>query len=172
MFILLTFRGKEIAFTANTVFKAKRLIGKRFSEVMVQEDINLLSFRVIKGSDEIPKVIVTYKGHEQQFSTEEISSMFLTKMKEIAEAYIGGTTTGSVEKKVLIFDLGGGTFDVSLLTIDGVGKFDVKAVASDTHLGGEDFDNRMVNYCVDDFKKKWNKDLKENGRALGRLKVA
>ncbi|KAL7590608.1 hypothetical protein Lser_V15G39483 [Lactuca serriola] len=76
------------------------------------------------------------------------------------------------KKNVLIFDLGGGTFDVSLLTIDGVGKFEVKAVAGDTHLGGEDFDNRIVNYCVDDFKKKWNKDLSGNQRALGRLKVA
>ncbi|CAI9298744.1 unnamed protein product [Lactuca saligna] len=75
------------------------------------------------------------------------------------------------KKNVLIFDLGGGTFDVSLLTIDGEGKFEVKAVAGDTHLGGEDFDNRMVNYCVDDFKKKWNKDLRGNQRALGRLKV-
>ncbi|CAI9298746.1 unnamed protein product [Lactuca saligna] len=205
---------------ANTVFNAKRLIGRRFSEVMVKEDIKLMPFRVIQGPSDMPKVVVTHKGHEQQFSTEEISSMVLAKMKEIAEAYIGGTVKNAVitvpayfndcqrqatkdaatiaglnvvrmineptaaaiaygvdnrfngKKNVLIFDLGGGTFDVSLLTIDGEGKFEVKAVAGDTHLGGEDFDNRMVNYCVDDFKKKWNKDLTGNERALGRLKVA
>ncbi|KAL7589238.1 hypothetical protein Lser_V15G39485 [Lactuca serriola] len=205
---------------ANTVFNAKRLIGRRFSEVMVQEDIKLMPFRVIQGPSDMPKVVVTHKGLEQQFSIEEISSMVLAKMKEIAEAYIGGTVKNAVitvpayfndcqrqatkdaatiaglnvvrmineptaaaiaygvdnkfggKKNVLIFDLGGGTFDVSILTIDGEGKFEVKAVAGDTHLGGEDFDNRMVNYCVEDFKKKWNKDLTGNERALGRLKVA
>lgn len=205
---------------ANTVFNAKRLIGRRFSEVMVKEDIKLMPFRVIEGPSDMPKVVVTHKGHEQQFSIEEISSMVLAKMKEIAEAYIGGTVKNAVitvpayfndcqrqatkdaatiaglnvvrmineptaaaiaygvdnrfngKKNVLIFDLGGGTFDVSILTIDGEGKFEVKAVAGDTHLGGEDFDNRMVNYCVEDFKKKWNKDLTGNERALGRLKVA
>ncbi|XP_023769010.1 heat shock cognate 70 kDa protein isoform X2 [Lactuca sativa] len=187
---------------------------------MVKEDIKLMPFRVIEGPSDMPKVVVTHKGHEQQFSIEEISSMVLAKMKEIAEAYIGGTVKNAVitvpayfndcqrqatkdaatiaglnvvrmineptaaaiaygvdnrfggKKNVLIFDLGGGTFDVSILTIDGVGKFEVKAVAGDTHLGGEDFDNRIVNYCVEDFKKKWNKDLTGNERALGRLKVA
>ncbi|CAH1432931.1 unnamed protein product [Lactuca virosa] len=205
---------------ANTIFNAKRLIGRRFSEVMVQEDIKLMPFRVIQGPSDMPKVAVTHKGHEQQFSMEEISSMVLAKMKEIAEAYIGSSVKNAVitvpayfndcqrqatkdaatiaglnvvrmineptaaaiaygvdnrfdgKKNVLIFDLGGGTFDVSLLTIDGEGKFEVKAVAGDTHLGGEDFDNRMVNYCVEDFKNKWNKDLRGNQRALGRLKVA
>ncbi|KAL7589240.1 hypothetical protein Lser_V15G39487 [Lactuca serriola] len=179
-----------------------------------------MPFRVIEGPSYMPKVVVTHKGHEQQFSMEEISSMVLTKMKEIAEAYVGQTVKNAVitvpayfndsqcqatkdaatiaglnvlriineptaaaiaygvdnrfcgKKNVLIFDLGGGTFDVSLLTIDGEGKFEVKAVAGDTHLGGEDFDNRMVNYCVEDFKKKWNKDMRRNQRALGRLKVA
>nr|KAJ0194167.1 hypothetical protein LSAT_V11C800430320 [Lactuca sativa] len=202
------------------ILDAKRLIGRRFSEVMVKEDIKLMPFRVIEGPSDMPKVVVTHKGHEQQFSIEEISSMVLAKMKEIAEAYIGGTVKNAVitvpayfndcqrqatkdaatiaglnvvrmineptaaaiaygvdnrfggKKNVLIFDLGGGTFDVSILTIDGVGKFEVKAVAGDTHLGGEDFDNRIVNYCVEDFKKKWNKDLTGNERALGRLKVA
>nr|KAJ0193067.1 hypothetical protein LSAT_V11C800430410 [Lactuca sativa] len=189
-----------------------RLIGRRFSEVMVQEDIKLWPFRVREGNIDMPKIVVTHKGHEQQFYTEEISSMVLSKMKEVAEAYIvpayfndsqrqatkdaaaiaglnvlriineptAAATAYAVDnnlsftgkKNVLIFDLGGGTFDVSLLTIDGVGKFEVKAVAGDTHLGGEDFDNRMVNYCVDDFNKKWNKDLRGNQRALGRLKVA
>lgn len=207
---------------ANTVFNAKRLIGRRFNEVMVQEDIKSWPFRVINGPIDMPRIVVTHKGQEQQFCTEEISSMVLTKMKEVAEAYIGDTVKNAVitvpayfndgqrqatkdaatiaglnvlrmineptaaaiayavdnrhglsgKKNVLIFDLGGGTFDVSLVTIDGVGKFKVKAVAGDTHLGGEDFDNRMVNYCVEEFKKKWNKDLTGNERALGRLKVA
>ncbi|CAI9298755.1 unnamed protein product [Lactuca saligna] len=171
---------------ANTVFNAKRLIGRRFSEVMVQEDIKLWPFRVIQGNIDMPKIVVTHKCHEQQFYTEEISSMVLGKMKEVAEAYIGDTVKNAVvtvpayfndsqrqatkdaaaiaglnvlriineptaaaiayavdnnlsftgKKNVLIFDLGGGTFDVSLLTIDGVSKFEVKAVAGDTHLGG------------------------------------
>ncbi|GKB38189.1 putative heat shock protein 70 family protein, partial [Tanacetum coccineum] len=126
-----------------------------------------------------------------------ISSMVLTKMKEVAETYIGETVKNAVitvpayfndsaaiaygvdnwsgltrKKTVLVFDLGGGTFDASLLTIDEGGTFEVKAVAGDTHLGGQDFDNRLVSYCVKDFKKKWNKDLTGNERAMGRLKVA
>ncbi|KAD6120320.1 hypothetical protein E3N88_11591 [Mikania micrantha] len=73
---------------------------------------------------------------------------------------------------VLIFDLGGGTFDVSLLTIEEGGVFEVKAVSGDTHLGGEDFDNRMVDHCVSEFKRKWNKDCTRNQRAMGRLRFA
>ncbi|CAH1432922.1 unnamed protein product [Lactuca virosa] len=207
---------------ANTIFNAKRLIGRRFSEATVQKDIKLLPFRVIEGPNDVPKVMVTHKGNEQQFSMEAISSMVLTKMKEVAEAYIGETVKNAVitvpayfndgqrqatkdaatiagvnvlrmineptaaaiaygidnmlgltgKRNVLIFDLGGGTFDVSLLTIDEVGAFEVKAVASDTHLGGDDFDNKMVNYCCDDFKKKWNIDLAGKKRVLGRLKAA
>ncbi|KAL4572435.1 hypothetical protein LXL04_019212 [Taraxacum kok-saghyz] len=207
---------------ANTIFNAKRLIGRRFSEVTVQEDIKLLPFRVTEGPSDVPKVVVNHKGNEHQFSMEEISSMVLGKMKEVAEAYIGESVKNAVitvpayfndgqrqatkvaatiaglnvvrlineptaaavayamdnklghtgKKNVLVVDLGGGTFDLSVLTIDGVGKFEVKAVAGDTHLGGEDFDNNMVKYCVEDFKKKSNKDLVGNERALGRLKVA
>lgn len=76
------------------------------------------------------------------------------------------------EKKVLIFDLGGGTFDVSILTIDEGSLFEVKATAGDTHLGGEDFDNRLVNYFCDEFKRKFRKDLLSNSRALRRLRTA
>ncbi|KAM0053831.1 putative Heat shock protein 70 family [Helianthus debilis subsp. tardiflorus] len=209
---------------ANTVFDAKRLIGRRFSDSKVQEDIKLWPFKVIQGPADTPKIVVNYKGQEKEFSAEEISSMVLGKMKETAEAYLGkvvkhavitvpayfndsqrqatkdaGTIAGlnvirmineptaaaiayGLDNKsdivgkinVLVFDLGGGTFDVSLMTIEGGGIFEVKAVAGDTHLGGEDFDNRMVDHCVQEFKMrwKWNKDLSGNQRALGRLRFA
>ncbi|KAL7587496.1 hypothetical protein Lser_V15G39495 [Lactuca serriola] len=206
---------------ANTLFNVKRLIGRRFSEAMVQDDIKLLPYRVIQGPNDMPKIMVTQMENEQQFSTEEISSMILKKMKEVAEAYVGQTVKNAVitvpayfndsqrqatkdaatsaglnvlrmineptaaaiaygidnmlgltgKRNVVVFDLGGGTFDVSILTIDEVGKFEVKAVAGDTHLGGEDFDNRMVDYCVEEFKKKYEMDLTGKKRALGRLKA-
>ncbi|KAL8252617.1 hypothetical protein R6Q59_036310 [Mikania micrantha] len=207
---------------ANTVFDAKRLIGRRFSDSKVQEDMKLWPFKVIEGPADTPKIVVTYKGQEKEFSAEEISSMILGKMKETAEAYIGkivkdavitvpayfndsqrqatkdaGTIAGlnviriineptaaaiayGLDNKsdivgkinILVFDLGGGTFDVSVLTIEEGGTFQVKAVAGDTHLGGEDFDNRMVDHCVLEFKRRWNKDLTGNQRALGRLRFA
>ncbi|KAM0053837.1 putative Heat shock protein 70 family [Helianthus debilis subsp. tardiflorus] len=207
---------------ANTIFDAKRLIGRRFSDSKVQEDIKLWPFKVIHGPDDTPKIVVTYKGEVKEFLAEEISSMVLAKMKETAEAYLGkvvkhavitvpayfndsqrqatkdaGTIAGLnvirmineptaaaiaygldnesdiVGKlNVLVFDLGGGTFDVSAMTIEEGGIFEVKAVGGDTHLGGEDFDNRMVDHCVEDFKRRWNKDLSGNQRALGRLRFA
>ncbi|CAG9315839.1 unnamed protein product [Blepharisma stoltei] len=185
----------------NTVFDAKRLIGRKFNEPVVQSDMRLWPFRVICGADERPQIVVQFKGQEKRFYPEEISAMVLTKMKETAEAYLGrsvknavvtvpayfndsqrqatkdaGTIAGlevkriineptaaaiayGLDKKgqgetnILIFDLGGGTFDVSLLTIDD-GIFEVKATSGNTHLGGEDFDNRMVEFCANDFKKK------------------
>ncbi|KAH6769109.1 heat shock protein 70 [Perilla frutescens var. frutescens] len=209
----------------NTVFDAKRLIGRRYSDSSVQSDMKMWPFKVIpEGSGEKPMIVVTYKGEEKQFSAEQISSMVLTKMKEIAEVYLGSTvknavvtvpayfndsqsqatkdaeliaglnimriineptaaaiafsldkikgTSSSGEKNVLIFDLGGGTFDVSLVTID-ENIFDVKAISGDTHLGGVDFDNRMVDHFVKEFKrKKPNKDISGNPRALRRLRSA
>ncbi|AQK94248.1 putative mediator of RNA polymerase II transcription subunit 37c [Zea mays] len=205
----------------NTVFDAKRLIGRRFSDPSVQSDMKLWPFKVVAGPGDKPMIVVSYKGEDKQFSAEEISSMVLTKMKEIAEAYLGSTiknavvtvpayfndsqrqatkdagvisglnvmriineptaaaiaygldkkATSSGEKNVLIFDLGGGTFDVSLLTIE-EGIFEVKATAGDTHLGGEDFDNRMVNHFVQEFKRKHKKDISGNPRALRRLRTA
>nr|P24629.1 RecName: Full=Heat shock cognate 70 kDa protein 1 [Solanum lycopersicum]CAA37970.1 heat shock protein cognate 70 [Solanum lycopersicum] len=205
----------------NTVFDAKRLIGRRFSDASVQEDMKLWPFKVIPGPGDKPMIVVTYKGEEKEFAAEEISSMVLTKMKEIAEAFLGSTVKNAVvtvpayfndsqrqatkdagvisglnvmriineptaaaiaygldkkatsagEKNVLIFDLGGGTFDVSLLTIE-EGIFEVKATAGDTHLGGEDFDNRMVNHFVHEFKRKHKKDITGNPRALRRLRTA
>ncbi|QHO09833.1 Heat shock cognate 70 kDa protein [Arachis hypogaea] len=205
----------------NTVFDAKRLIGRRVSDASVQSDMKLWPFKVVAGAGDKPMICVNYKGEEKQFAAEEISSMVLTKMREIAEAYLGSTVKNAVvtvpayfndsqrqatkdagviaglnvmriineptaaaiaygldkkassvgEKNILIFDLGGGTFDVSLLTIE-EGIFEVKATAGDTHLGGEDFDNRMVNHFVQEFKRKNKKDISGNPRALRRLRTA
>lgn len=204
----------------NTVFDAKRLIGRRFDDATVQSDMKHWPFTVISDGGK-PKIQVEYKGETKTFFPEEISSMVLTKMKETAEAYLGKTVTnavitvpayfndsqrqatkdagaiaglnvlriineptaaaiaygldkktaGSGERNVLIFDLGGGTFDVSILTIED-GIFEVKSTAGDTHLGGEDFDNRMVNHFVQEFKRKYKKDLTTNKRALRRLRTA
>nr|5BN8_A Chain A, Heat shock 70 kDa protein 1A [Homo sapiens] len=202
----------------NTVFDAKRLIGRKFGDPVVQSDMKHWPFQVINDGDK-PKVQVSYKGETKAFYPEEISSMVLTKMKEIAEAYLGYPVTNAVitvpayfndsqrqatkdagviaglnvlriineptaaaiaygldrtgkgERNVLIFDLGGGTFDVSILTIDD-GIFEVKATAGDTHLGGEDFDNRLVNHFVEEFKRKHKKDISQNKRAVRRLRTA
>jgi heat shock protein 1/8 len=209
----------QVAMNAsNTIFDAKRLIGRKITDPVVQSDMKHWPFKVVGGPGGKPMVQVIFKGETKQFAPEEISSMVLTKMKEIAEAYLGREVKSAVitvpayfndsqrqatkdagviaglnvlriineptaaaiaygldkkgkEKNVLIFDLGGGTFDVSLLTIE-EGIFEVKATAGDTHLGGEDFDNRMVDYFCDDFKRKFRKDLRENQRALRRLRVA
>uniref|UniRef100_A0A8B9R9H3 Heat shock cognate 71 kDa protein n=1 Tax=Astyanax mexicanus TaxID=7994 RepID=A0A8B9R9H3_ASTMX len=202
----------------NTVFDAKRLIGRRFDDAVVQSDMKHWPFTVINDSTR-PKVQVEYKGETKAFYPEEISSMVLVKMKEIAEAYLGKTVTNAVvtvpayfndsqrqatkdagtisglnvlriineptaaaiaygldkkvgsERNVLIFDLGGGTFDVSILTIED-GIFEVKSTAGDTHLGGEDFDNRMVNHFISEFKRKYKKDISDNKRAVRRLRTA
>jgi len=202
----------------NTVFDAKRLIGRKFDDPIVKADMKLWPFSVKSGSGERPVIEVEFKGEKRQFFPEEISSMVLVKMKETAEAYIGETVKDAVitvpayfndsqrqatkdagriaelnvlriineptaaaiaygldksdaeEQNVLIFDLGGGTFDVSLLTID-EGVFEVMATAGDTHLGGEDFDNSMVDHCVTDFKKKHKKDPSGNPRSMRRLRT-
>ncbi|XDA87498.1 hypothetical protein R6Z07M_017176 [Ovis aries] len=199
----------------NTVFDAKRLIGRRFDDAVVQSDMKHWPFMVVNDAGR-PKVQVEYKGETKSFYPEEVSSMVLTKMKEITEAYLGKTVTDAVitvpayfndsqhqatkdagtitglnilqiineptaaaiaygldkkvgaERNVLIFDLGGGTFDVSVLTIED-GIFEVKSTAGDTHLGGEDFDNRMVNHFIAEFKRKHKKDISENKRAVHHL---
>ncbi|CAG7885505.1 unnamed protein product [Brassica rapa] len=178
----------QVALNPNTVFDAKRLIGRRFSDSSVQSDMKLWPFKIIHGPAVKPMTVVNYKGEEKQFAAEKISSMVLIKMREIAEAYLGVTIKNAVvtlpayfndsqrqatkdadviaglnatsvgEKNILIFDLGGGTFDVSLLTIE-EGIFEVKATAGDTHPGGEDFDNRMVNHFIEEFKRKSKKDI-------------
>jgi len=202
----------------NTVFDAKRLIGRKFNEKCVQQDIKLWPFKVIPGADDKPMIQVTYKGKEEKFHPEQISSMVLGKMKKIAEDFVGKEVKDAVitvpayfndsqrqatkdaghisdlnvlriineptaaaiaygldkctdvEKNVLIFDLGGGTFDVSLLTIED-GVFEVKATAGDTHLGGEDFDNKLVEFCTADFMKKTGIDIRNDPRAMRRLRT-
>ncbi|XP_062023025.1 heat shock cognate 70 kDa protein-like [Rosa rugosa] len=205
----------------NSVFDAKRLIGRRFSDACVQSDMKLWPFKVIEGPNDKPIIVVQDKGQEKNFAAEEISSMVLAKMHKVAEAHLGSSVKNAVitvpayfndaqrqatknaaemadlnviriineptaaaiaygldkkagsesKRTVMIFDLGGGTLDVSLLVI-GHGVFDVMATAGDTHLGGEDFDNKMVNYCAEQFKRKHDLDVSGNLRALTRLKNA
>jgi len=203
---------------ANTVFDSKRLIGRKFDDPIVQADIKHWPFKVKSGVAGKPMIEVTFKGEVKIFAAEEVSSMVLVKMREIAEAYLGREVKNAVitvpayfndaqrqatkdagaisglnvlriineptaaaiayglhkkgkGKNVLIFDLGGGTFDVSLLSIE-EGIFEVKATAGDTHLGGEDFDNRLVDHFVQEFKRKFRKDISDNQRALRRLRTA
>lgn len=206
---------------SNTVFDAKRLIGRKFDDKIVQSDIKMWPFKVVRESQDRPAIEVEYKGEKKRFFPEEISSMVLVYMKQIAEAYIGKLVSNSVvtvpayfndaqrqatkdagriaglnvlriineptaaaiaygldnkdddEKNVLIFDLGGGTFDVSLLTIDD-GVFEVKATAGDTHLGGEDFDNILVDFFAKEFERKFKvkrSDLQKSKRSMRRLRT-
>ena len=202
----------------NTIFDAKRLIGRKFDDATVQADMKHWPFVVVNEATK-PKLKVEYKGEDKTFFPEEVSSMILLKMKETAEAYLGISITNAVitvpayfndsqrqatkdagiisglnvlriineptaaaiaygldkkvtgEKHVLIYDLGGGTFDVSILTIED-GIFEVKATSGDTHLGGEDFDNRMVSHFMTEFKRKHKKDIANNKRAVRRLRTA
>ncbi|PHU10910.1 Heat shock 70 kDa protein [Capsicum chinense] len=157
----------------NTVFDAKRLIGRRFTDPSVQSDIKLWPFKVYSGPGDKPMIEVSYKGEKKQFSAEEISSMVIINEPTAAAIAYGLDKKASRrgEQNVLVFDLGGGTFDVSILTIE-EGIFEVKATAGDTHLGGEDFDNRLVNHFVTEFRRKNKKDLSGNARALRRLRTA
>ena len=203
----------------NTVFDAKRLIGRKFNDSSVQNDSKLWPFKISKGDNDKCLINAKYQGLDKTFQPEEISAMILGKMKEIAEGYLGEEVKDAVitvpayfndsqrqatkdagviaglnvlriineptaaaiaygldknskkEQNVLIFDLGGGTFDVSLLTIDD-GVFEVKATAGDTHLGGEDFDSRLVNHFISEFKRKNKKDITGSKRALRRLRTA
>jgi heat shock 70kDa protein 1/2/6/8 len=205
--------------STNTVFDAKRLIGNKYSDSKVQNDIKLWPFKVERSETDNCLINVEYKGETKKFQPEEISSMILSKMKETASSYLGEEVTDAVitvpayfndsqrqatkdagiiaglnvlriineptaaaiayglnngvsqENNVLIFDLGGGTFDVSLLTID-EGIFEVKATAGDTHLGGEDFDSRLVNHFIQEFKRKTKIDITSNNRALRRMRTA
>merc|ERR1719251_469499 len=204
----------------NTVFDAKRLIGRKYADSSVQADMKHWPFKIVDSSSK-PKIEVEYKSESKTFTPEEISAMILLKMKETAEGYLGhevkdavitvpayfndsqrqatkdaGVIAGlnvlriineptaaaiaygldkkkgtTAESNVLNFDLGGGTFDVSILTIED-GIFEVKSTAGDTHLGGEDFDNRMVDHFMQEFKRKHKKDIKGNKRALRRLRTA
>ena len=201
----------------NTVFDAKRLIGRDFNDPAVQSDLKHFPFKVVKNLQGKPEIEVNYLKESKRFKPEEISSMVLSNMKSIAENYLGEEVTKAVitvpayfndsqrqstkdagaiagldvqriineptaaaiaygldkksdgEKHILIFDCGGGTFDVSLLNIDD-GIFEVKSTSGDTHLGGEDFDTRMVEYFVSEFKRKNRKDIRDNKRSVRRLR--
>lgn len=204
----------------NTVFDAKRLIGRKFEDHLVQEDIKLWPFKVVKDDkSDRPQIVVNFQGQTKKFFAEEISAMVLQKMKKIAEDYLGGEVKDAIvtvpayfndsqrqatkdagaisglnilriineptaaaiaygldkkfktERNVLIFDLGGGTFDVSVLSLE-EGLFEVRATNGHTHLGGEDFDNRLVEYCAGEFRRKNNIDLKSNAKALRRVRSA
>jgi len=199
----------------NTIFDVKRLIGRKFTDTTVVHDKKLLPYELVNSQGK-PYIQVLFKGEKKTYSPEEISAMILTKMKEVAEAYLGkeiknavvtvpayfndaqrqatkdaGTISGlnvlriineptaaaiaygldnkGGEKNILVFDLGGGTFDVSLLTIDN-GVFEVIATSGDTHLGGEDFDRRVIDYMLKLFKKKTNKDASKDKKAVQKLR--
>ncbi|KAI3648966.1 hypothetical protein MP228_006820 [Amoeboaphelidium protococcarum] len=199
----------------NTVFDAKRLIGRKYNDKEVQMEKKSLPFDVT-DRDGRPVIQVSVKGEKKTFTPEEISAMVLGKMKQIAEDYLGKEVTHAVvtvpayfndaqrqatkdagtiaglnvlriineptaaaiaygldkkggERTILVYDLGGGTFDVSLLSIDD-GVFEVLATAGDTHLGGEDFDNRLRDYLVKQFKKKNGSDPSSDLKAMGKLK--
>jgi L1 cell adhesion molecule like protein len=207
----------------NTIFDAKRMIGRHFSDALLQDDAKHWPFVVKGAAGDKPIVEVSFKHELKTFSPEEISAMVLVKLRDVAQAYLGAPVKQAVitvpayfndsqrqatkdagmiaglevlriineptaaaiaygldkktqatargERNVLIFDLGGGTFDVSLLSIDD-GIFEVKATAGDTHLGGEDFDNRLVNHFVQEFMRKNKKDISDNPRSLRRLRTA
>jgi len=204
---------------SNTIFDAKRLIGRKYEDPAIQKDMKHWPFNVNNDGGK-PKLQVEHRCELKSFTPEEISSMVLIKMKETAEAHLGQSVKDAVitvpayfndsqrqatkdagviaglnvlriineptaaaiaygldkkkrskETNVLIFDLGGGTFDVSILTLDD-GIFEVKATAGDTHLGGEDFDNRMVDHFVKEFQRKHKKNITGNKRALRRLRTA
>mmetsp|Transcript_6953 Transcript_6953/g.6910 ORF Transcript_6953/g.6910 Transcript_6953/m.6910 type:complete len:683 (+) Transcript_6953:443-2491(+) len=199
----------------NTVFDIKRLIGLKYNDKTVQKEIKHLPYKIDK-KDGKPVVKVEFNNEAKTFSPEEISGMILTKMKSIAEEYMGKKITHAVvtvpayfndaqrqatkdagtiaglnvlrivneptaaaiaygldktegEKQIIVYDLGGGTFDVSLLSIEG-GVFEVLATAGDTHLGGEDFDFKVVRYLTKVFKKKHNIDISGNSKAISKLK--
>ncbi|KAK8280491.1 hypothetical protein V6Z12_D09G178800 [Gossypium hirsutum] len=162
----------------NTVFDAKRLIGRRFSDAAVQSDIKLWPFKVIPGSGDKPMIVVSYKGEEKQFAAEEISSMVLIKMREIAEAYLGFTVKNAVVTVPAYFNDSQRQATKDAGVIAGLNVMRIineptaAATAGDTHLGGEDFDNRMVNHFVQEFKRKNKKDISGNPRALRRLRTS
>ncbi|CCF54927.1 hypothetical protein NDA11_000382 [Ustilago hordei] len=199
----------------NTIFDAKRLIGRKWGESDLKKDARHLPFKLVEKKGK-PAIQVTVNGEKKVFTPEEVSAMVLQKMKETAEAYLGHKVTHAVvtvpayfndaqrqatkdagtiaglnvlrivneptaaaiaygldkkdgESQIIVYDLGGGTFDVSLLSIDS-GVFEVLATAGDTHLGGEDFDNRVSDYILKQFKKKTGLDASVNKRSVGKLK--
>jgi heat shock protein 1/8 len=202
----------------NTIYEAKRLIGREMDDPSLQKDMKSLTYKIVSDKGK-PKMEVEFKGETKRFTPEEVSAMILMELKRTAEAYLGHEVTDAVvtvpayfndaqrqatkdagvisglnvlriineptaaaiayglnqgkkkETNVLIFDLGGGTFDTSILTIDD-GVFEVKATAGDTHLGGSDFDHILTEYFMNEFKRKNKVDLAGNAKAIGRLRSA
>ena len=199
-----------------TIYSVKRLIGRKYNDKEVQMDKKLLPYDII-DKDGKPYIQVETKGQKKLYSPEEISAMILTKMKTVAENFLGtkvknavitvpayfndsqrqstkdaGTIAGlnvlriineptaaaiaygldkkDKERNILVFDLGGGTFDVSLLTIDS-GVFEVISTNGDTHLGGEDFDHRVLDYLLKKIKKQHGKDIKGDKTVIQKLKT-
>ncbi len=212
-------KNQAVRNVKNTIYDAKRLIGRNFSDKETQDDVKRFTFDVVQGENDKPLIAARFQNKDKKFRPEEISSMVLAHMKNVAETYLGEEVKDAVitvpayfndaqrqatkdagiiaglkvlriineptaaaiayglndksnkEKNILIFDCGGGTQDVSLLSIDD-GLFEVKSTAGDTHLGGEDFDNVLVDHFVKEFKRKNKKDLSNSNRAIRRLKTA
>ncbi|CDO68854.1 hypothetical protein BN946_scf185035.g7 [Trametes cinnabarina] len=210
-------KRQAVVNSANTVFAFKRLIGRKFSDPEVKEDMKHWPFKIVPKPDGRPAVEVENGGKKQQFSAEELSSMVLAKMRETAEQYLGkkvnhavvtvpayfndaqrqatkdaGTIAGLDVLRVIneptaaalaygldradnsviaVYDLGGGTFDISILEMQ-KGVFEVKSTNGDTHLGGEDFDNVLVQHILNEFKKETGLSLTEDAVALQRIREA
>ncbi|KAI0776257.1 heat shock protein [Trametes elegans] len=210
-------KRQAVVNSANTVFAFKRLIGRKFGDAEVKEDMKHWPFKIVPKSDGRPAVEVDNGGKRQQLSAEELSSMVLTKMRETAEQYLGkkvnhavvtvpayfndaqrqatkdsGTIAGLDVLRVIneptaaalaygldradnsviaVYDLGGGTFDISILEMQ-KGVFEVKSTNGDTHLGGEDFDNVLVQHILNEFKKETGLSLTEDAVALQRIREA
>ena len=198
----------------NTIYGVKRLIGRKFGDKEVQNDLGIMPYEIVKKGDG-----VAVKMGDKAYTPEEVSAMILSKIKADAEAFLGEKVTeavitvpayfddsqrqatkdagkiaglevkriineptaaamaygleGKKDETIVVFDLGGGTFDVSILELgdaDGQTMFEVRSTNGDTHLGGEDFDNRIVDHFIDYFKREEGVDLKKDNAALQRLK--
>jgi molecular chaperone DnaK len=205
-------KRQAITNSTKTVSSIKRFMGESFDRV--QKEVNRVSYKVLKGDNNTPRV----KIDDRQYSPQEISAMVLQKMKKTAEDYLGQTVTDAVitvpayfsdsqrqatkeageiaglnvrriineptaaalaygldkkkhEIKVAVFDLGGGTFDISILEL-GDGVFEVKSTNGDTHLGGDDFDHMVIDWLAEEFKGEHNVDLRKDPMAMQRLKEA